>query len=362
MSTNYHSPYHTDAELIRFKTQIKSACSLTVPDNQRIAAYISLCDILIATPTLSERAVRTIKKLFLDKSPQIALNALNLIDSIIKNVPKFAQYITIQFLDNMTKALPKDVLKGRFTSQLNSNFEVIKTTETERINRTLVLIKEWAKALTTYPIFQVKYQKLVDKGVIFPDTEHGEQVIIDDHHHINQQQQRQQAVYTQPQQRGSTLRPSSNNNHHITRHNHINTTQEIKMISKISLNDIKIQVDTIHTLVHDIVKHSTSKHDLIHNEIVQDSLLQAKKLKDQVIHFLQQEHNMHNDESLSNGLQINEKIDTLANYIKDILDDKIDINHEQKVKVNQAQVTAVASSLLKKLVGQIMLIMLMMIF
>ena len=108
---SYHSDKHSDGELLAFKLRIKKACNnrgeLAEED---IMAYLQIVDTLQAKPTLSERAVRTILKLIEGKDDQIALNALNLLDYIIKNNNKAVILMNLiackDFLTRFVKTLP----------------------------------------------------------------------------------------------------------------------------------------------------------------------------------------------------------------------------------------------------------------
>jgi hypothetical protein len=275
LSTNYHSAYHTDKVLVAFKTLIKQACheANTEPN---IQANLTICDNLTQFPTLAGRAVRTLDKLISQKNDQTALNALNLLDYVIKNCavsrPTFA---SAGLLKSMIKALPKQI---REPNSVKNHMNLPESTsqkqrlQRERWDRTLVLIQQWGTVLDNLEAFTNAYQGLLDRNVHFPVPENGEELVLLDAKRANggvpryydqppqpQQPQQQQQQQQQPQQRAPV---------------------EVKAIPD---NELVQVVQNLVEITRDMLTASSPTEDLSKNALVAEQLGQLKYFQGRVV-------------------------------------------------------------------------------
>lgn len=95
---------------------------------------------------------------------------------MVKNCPRFHAYVgQKQFLDFLVKTLPAKTrdpfsMQAKFTA-LSGQDRMDSITE-KRVTKTLTLLLTWAKTFENsnkYPYFYELYQKLLDKGVMFPE-------------------------------------------------------------------------------------------------------------------------------------------------------------------------------------------------
>jgi len=159
--------------LLEFKGQIKKACdeSIREPD---VVQNIAITDALNSNPLLDERADKTLRKLINHKSPQIAINAINLLQCVMQNCEHFIPYVARElFMETLKKNIPKRFYLQQVI-QMKSHPDLL---EAERIDKTLVLFLNLSK-IDNYPLFKRHYEKLVAKGIKFPEVLDDEQLII----------------------------------------------------------------------------------------------------------------------------------------------------------------------------------------
>uniref|UniRef100_A0AAQ5Z9E5 VHS domain-containing protein n=1 Tax=Amphiprion ocellaris TaxID=80972 RepID=A0AAQ5Z9E5_AMPOC len=118
-------------------------------------SILQICDLIRQGDTQAKYAIGAIKKKLYDKNPHVALYALEVLESVVKNC---GQTVHDEVASKQTMEELKDLLK--------------KQTEPNVRNKILYLIQAWAHAFRNEPKYKVvqdTYQIMKVEGHVFPE-------------------------------------------------------------------------------------------------------------------------------------------------------------------------------------------------
>uniref|UniRef100_A0AAY5KYR7 VHS domain-containing protein n=1 Tax=Esox lucius TaxID=8010 RepID=A0AAY5KYR7_ESOLU len=118
-------------------------------------SILQICDLIRQGDTQAKYAVASIKKKLMDKNPHVALYALEVLESVVKNC---GQTVHDEVASKTTMEELKELLK--------------KQTEPNVRNKILYLIQAWAHAFRNEPKYKVvqdTYQIMKVEGHVFPE-------------------------------------------------------------------------------------------------------------------------------------------------------------------------------------------------
>lgn len=152
-------------------------CKLKEPDwGQNMQIVDKLSNILVVVPAYGDKVSKELLLRITHKEHQVAILALGLLETIVKNIPAFHPFVAdAKFLKAMVKTLPRRIRKPREKQNVFKSATENKpsTKESiERYDRVLILLQDWATAFkgqSKFESFEDTYQQLRQRGCIFPE-------------------------------------------------------------------------------------------------------------------------------------------------------------------------------------------------
>uniref|UniRef100_A0A5F8A1X9 Hepatocyte growth factor-regulated tyrosine kinase substrate n=1 Tax=Macaca mulatta TaxID=9544 RepID=A0A5F8A1X9_MACMU len=132
-------------------------------------SILQICDLIRQGDTQAKYAVNSIKKKVNDKNPHVALYALEVMESVVKNC---GQTVHDEVANKQTMEELKDLLKR----QVEVNVR----------NKILYLIQAWAHAFRNEPKYKVvqdTYQIMKVEGHVFPEFKESDAMFAAERHH-----------------------------------------------------------------------------------------------------------------------------------------------------------------------------------
>lgn len=156
---------------------VEAATSEMLGGNTDWALNMQLVDLLQQTPQDCVAAIETLKPRLRSKKHTVGLNAVVLLEALVKNVPAIHELVgTRDFMEaTLVKSLPRSVRKPNegvsLNSLLNEPSDIKSPQAIARWEATLKCIQAWSLAFgpqSRYTIFHEVHRMLERRGVKFP--------------------------------------------------------------------------------------------------------------------------------------------------------------------------------------------------